>query len=148
MPEGRQILMAMFQGGGNIPLLLPIVARLVTRGHRIRVLVGPGVRRARLPVSASLWQSLTRSSRWRSSTRSVRQGQELCHTAGVERTRGTSCVPVRPGAQPDGLRPRSAVPWSESMPHPVPNQSLQPTPSSVVSLLGDGRESPLAVTWA
>jgi hypothetical protein len=58
MPEGRQILMAMFQGGGNIPLLLPVVARLVARGHQVRVLVGPGVRRSRLPVSESLWRSL------------------------------------------------------------------------------------------
>jgi hypothetical protein len=32
MAEGRHLLMAMFQGGGNIPLLLPIVARLVARG--------------------------------------------------------------------------------------------------------------------
>ena len=58
MTEGRHILMTMFQGGGNIPLLLPIVARLVARGHQVRVLVGPGVRRARLPVSESLSQSL------------------------------------------------------------------------------------------
>jgi hypothetical protein len=58
MTEGQHILMAMFQGGGNTPLLLPTVARLVACGHRVRVLVGPGVRRARLPVSASLWQSL------------------------------------------------------------------------------------------
>jgi MGT family glycosyltransferase len=58
MTNGRHILMAMFQGGGNIPLLLPIVARLVARGHRVRVLVGPGVRRSRLPVSESLLRSL------------------------------------------------------------------------------------------
>src|SRR5512145_2036177 len=58
MAEGRHILMAMFQGGGNIPQLLPIVTRLVTLGHRVRVLVGPGVRRSRLPVSESLWRSL------------------------------------------------------------------------------------------
>jgi hypothetical protein len=58
MTDGRHILMAMFQGGGNIPLLLPIVARLVTLGHRVRVLVGPGVRRSRLPVSEPLWRSL------------------------------------------------------------------------------------------
>jgi UDP:flavonoid glycosyltransferase YjiC (YdhE family) len=56
--DRRNILMAMFQGGGNIPQLLPIVARLVTLGHRVRVLVGPGVRRSRLPVSESLWRSL------------------------------------------------------------------------------------------
>jgi UDP:flavonoid glycosyltransferase YjiC (YdhE family) len=58
MAEGQNLLMAMFQGGGNIPQLLPIVARLVTLGHRVRVLVGPGVRRSRLPVSESLWRSL------------------------------------------------------------------------------------------
>lgn len=43
---------AMFQGGGNIPLILPIAARLVARGHEVRVLAGPGVRAGRLPVSA------------------------------------------------------------------------------------------------
>jgi UDP:flavonoid glycosyltransferase YjiC (YdhE family) len=58
MAEGRNLLMAMFQGGGNIPQLLPIVTRLVTLGHRVRVLVGPGVRRSRLRVSESLWRSL------------------------------------------------------------------------------------------
>jgi UDP:flavonoid glycosyltransferase YjiC (YdhE family) len=58
MAEGRNLLVAMFQGGGNIPQLLPIVARLVMLGHRVRVLVGPGVRRSRLPVSESLWRSL------------------------------------------------------------------------------------------
>ena len=44
----------MFQGGGNIPLIMPIVARLVSRGHRVRVMVGPGVHRSRLPVSQAL----------------------------------------------------------------------------------------------
>jgi UDP:flavonoid glycosyltransferase YjiC (YdhE family) len=58
MAEGRNLLMAMFQDGGNIPQLLPIVTRLVTLGHRVRVLIGPGVRRSRLPVSESLWRSL------------------------------------------------------------------------------------------
>jgi UDP:flavonoid glycosyltransferase YjiC (YdhE family) len=43
---------AMFQGGGNIPLILPIAARLVARGHDVRVLAGPGVRANRLPISA------------------------------------------------------------------------------------------------
>ena len=44
----------MFQGGGNIPLILPVAARLVAQGHRVRVLAGPGIRASRLPVSASL----------------------------------------------------------------------------------------------
>jgi len=46
-----RILFAMFQGGGNIPLILPITARLVARGHDVRVLAGPGVRAGRMPVS-------------------------------------------------------------------------------------------------
>ena len=46
-----RFLFAMFQGGGNIPLILPIVAQLVERGHSVRVLAGPGVRANRLPVS-------------------------------------------------------------------------------------------------
>jgi hypothetical protein len=58
MTDERNLLMAMFQGEGNIPQLLPIVTRLVTLGHRVRVLVGPGVRRSRLPVSEHLWRSL------------------------------------------------------------------------------------------
>src|SRR5262245_13684687 len=48
----------MFQGGGNIPLLLPIVTRLAQLGHRIRFVVGPGVRASRLAVSERLYRSL------------------------------------------------------------------------------------------
>src|SRR5262245_43875045 len=44
----------MFQGGGNIPLILPIVRELAARGHRVRVLAGPGIRDSRLPVSDQL----------------------------------------------------------------------------------------------
>lgn len=43
----------MFQGGGNIPLTIPVVARLVARGHQVRVMAGPGIRRSRLRVSAA-----------------------------------------------------------------------------------------------
>ena len=39
-----RFLFAMFQGGGNIPLILPIAARLVARGHAVRILAGLGVR--------------------------------------------------------------------------------------------------------
>ena len=45
------ILFAMFQGGGNIPLIVPIVNQLTDRGHRVRVLAGNGVRSNRLPIS-------------------------------------------------------------------------------------------------
>ena len=41
----------MFQGGGNIPLLMPVFFRLAERGHNIRMIAGPGVRASRLPVS-------------------------------------------------------------------------------------------------
>src|SRR5215217_2080638 len=47
-----RFLFAMFQGGGNIPLILPIVAQLAARGHEVRDLAGPGIRAGRLPVSA------------------------------------------------------------------------------------------------
>ena len=33
-------LVAMFEGGGNIPLILPIVSRLVARGNRVKVVAG------------------------------------------------------------------------------------------------------------
>jgi UDP:flavonoid glycosyltransferase YjiC (YdhE family) len=56
-----RILAAMFQGGGNIPLLLPIMARLVERGHKVRIIAGPGIRRSRLPVSAHLIEGITQS---------------------------------------------------------------------------------------
>jgi UDP:flavonoid glycosyltransferase YjiC (YdhE family) len=51
MTGSARILVAMFQGGGNIPLILPVVTRLVARGHQVRVVAGPGVRSSRLPVS-------------------------------------------------------------------------------------------------
>ena len=54
IPSGgkpARFLFAMFQGGGNIPLILPIAAQLVARGHHVRVLAGPSIRGIRLPVS-------------------------------------------------------------------------------------------------
>jgi MGT family glycosyltransferase len=51
-------LVAMFQGGGNVPLLLPIMTRLAALGHHVRFIVGPGVRRSRLPLSEPLVRSL------------------------------------------------------------------------------------------
>jgi hypothetical protein len=44
----------MFQGGGNVPVIMPIMARLVEQGHAVRIMAGPGVRRSRLAVSTSL----------------------------------------------------------------------------------------------
>src|SRR4051794_39557152 len=49
-----KVLFAMFQGGGNIPLIAPIVAAVAGRRHETRVLLGPGIRRNRLPVSEGL----------------------------------------------------------------------------------------------
>jgi len=51
----------MFQGGGNIPLILPIAARLVAHGHYVRVLAGPGIRLRSAPVSASFQQRVLAS---------------------------------------------------------------------------------------
>jgi UDP:flavonoid glycosyltransferase YjiC (YdhE family) len=55
-PHGfaARILVAMFQGGGNIPLIVPVLAELAARGHDVKVLVGPGVRPSRLSVSPDL----------------------------------------------------------------------------------------------
>lgn len=44
-------LFAMFEGGGNLSLILPIVAELARRGHDVRVLAGPNVRAGRPPMS-------------------------------------------------------------------------------------------------
>jgi UDP:flavonoid glycosyltransferase YjiC (YdhE family) len=56
--DPSRFLVAMFQGGGNIPLLLPIMRRLAALGHHLRFIVGPGVRRSRLPVGEPLYRSL------------------------------------------------------------------------------------------
>ena len=53
-----RILVAMFQGGGNIPLILPIVASLAGRGHQVRVLAGPGIRPAAMSISAGFLQGI------------------------------------------------------------------------------------------
>ena len=53
-----RLLVAMFQGGGNVPLLLPIVTRLATLGYPVRYMVGAGVRSSRLPISEHLCRSL------------------------------------------------------------------------------------------
>ena len=49
-----RVLFALFHGGGNIALILPIVSRAVARGHSVRVVLGPGVWQSRTPVSEAL----------------------------------------------------------------------------------------------
>lgn len=56
-----RVLAAMFQGGGNIPLLMPVMDRMVERGHQLRIMAGPGVRPSRLPLSASFVQRIASS---------------------------------------------------------------------------------------
>jgi hypothetical protein len=52
MSDGWKVLTAMFQGGGNIPQLLPIVARLVARGRRSGKHAAPVVAgKTRTPVT-------------------------------------------------------------------------------------------------
>src|SRR5215216_2083253 len=48
----------MFQGGGNIPLIAPIAGELVQRGHEVRFLAGPGVRRNRVPLGQAFLQRM------------------------------------------------------------------------------------------
>ena len=43
----------MFEGGGNVPLITPVVAAMVERGHDVTVVAGPNIRRpAAAPPSA------------------------------------------------------------------------------------------------
>jgi UDP:flavonoid glycosyltransferase YjiC (YdhE family) len=46
-------LFAMFEGGGNVPLLVPVVRAVVERGHDVTVVVGPSIRRPNPPSAAS-----------------------------------------------------------------------------------------------
>ena len=48
----------MFQGGGNIPLIAPVAGELVRRGHTVRVLAGPGIRRNRIPLGQGFVQRM------------------------------------------------------------------------------------------
>src|SRR5436309_3326306 len=41
----------LFQGGGNLELIMPIVSSAAARGHTVRVLAGPGIWPSRRPVS-------------------------------------------------------------------------------------------------
>jgi hypothetical protein len=51
---GKSFLFAMFHGGGNLPLILPVVRKLTSRGHRVRVLAGPRIWVPRPPPPTAL----------------------------------------------------------------------------------------------
>lgn len=62
MPERPiRFLFAMFQGGGNIPLIMPIVSELVRRGHDVRIMAGPGIRGRPQPVTEDFLGRIARS---------------------------------------------------------------------------------------
>ena len=42
-------LFALFEGGGNVPLLIPVVRAVAERGHDVTVVAGPGIRRPNAP---------------------------------------------------------------------------------------------------
>lgn len=52
LPRQLNVLFAMFQGGGNIALIMPVVKAAVAHGHAVHVLAGPGVWPSRMPLSA------------------------------------------------------------------------------------------------
>ncbi len=58
MTGSARILFAMFQGGGNIPLIMPVVTRLVARGHQVRIMASAGVRQSRMPVSPAFLERI------------------------------------------------------------------------------------------
>jgi MGT family glycosyltransferase len=59
--QRADLLFALFQGGGNLALILPVVEAAVERGHTVRVLAGPGVWSSRMPLSDSLQQRVERA---------------------------------------------------------------------------------------
>jgi len=65
LSKGRpaQCLMAMFQGSGNIPPILAIASELVTRGHHVRIIAGPGLQpdRPPRPISAAFLEGIKRA---------------------------------------------------------------------------------------
>ncbi len=53
MPDSAivgSLLFAMFEGGGNVPLITPVVAAMVERGHDVTVVAGPSIRRPAAPL--------------------------------------------------------------------------------------------------
>ena len=60
MKRRATILVAFYQGypGDTISFLMPILSRLVERGHVLRIIFGPGVRQTRLPVNDRLLHRL------------------------------------------------------------------------------------------
>ncbi len=56
---GKSSLFAMFHGGGNLHLILPVVARLTARGHHVRVLAGPRIWVSRPPPTTPLLDAVT-----------------------------------------------------------------------------------------
>jgi UDP:flavonoid glycosyltransferase YjiC (YdhE family) len=59
--DRRRFLFAMFQGGGNIPLILPIVSELMRRGHQVRVIAGPNIRGPERPLSPAFLERIRAS---------------------------------------------------------------------------------------
>ena len=61
MQRPASILVATYQaypGDTDTPFLTPVLKRLLERGHTLKIMLGPGVRQTRLPVSDSLERRL------------------------------------------------------------------------------------------
>ena len=56
------LLFAMFEGGGNVPLLTPVVDAVAARGHEVGVLVGPNIRRPAAPPPSERFLDRLRAS--------------------------------------------------------------------------------------
>ncbi len=56
---GKSFLFAMFHGGGNVHLILPVVAGLTARRYRVRVLAGPRIWVPRPPPTTPLLDAVT-----------------------------------------------------------------------------------------
>jgi UDP:flavonoid glycosyltransferase YjiC (YdhE family) len=53
-----KFLFAMFQGSGNIPPILTVARQLVTHGHHVRIIAGPGIDHPSRPVSTSFLEGI------------------------------------------------------------------------------------------
>ncbi len=59
--SSKSFLFAMFHGGGNVHLIMPVVGKLAARGHRVRVLAGPRLWVPRPPPTTPLLDAVTRA---------------------------------------------------------------------------------------
>ena len=87
-------LFSMFEGGGNVPLITPVVAAMVERGHDVAVIAGPNIRRPGVGLP---------SDRFLDRLAGTERGSSHCSTGRSIRSRGTSAKAAILGRSPSTL---------------------------------------------